>query len=195
MATCTNCAAAAAQQQQLPCELEIDYSQVLTDPILPFTIRLNLATSILEPAPGQNQRFCYQVEGIGEDTSEYADLSHIVFGICSQIPLDLLENITVVRNGVPEEVIIGDNVELRTEGNPDPPTGCLGLKFDFGLDKVNGVMDICFELTTHLQWGQSLYACSAAERQPQGFPSAGLSAAHKTNALPPGIRRWTFVCL
>jgi len=32
--------------------------------------------------------------------------------------------------------------------NPDPPTGCPGLKFDFGLDKVDGVMNICYELTT-----------------------------------------------
>lgn len=31
---------------------------------------------------------------------------------------------------------------------PDPPTGCAGLKFDFGLNKVTGVMTVVFELTT-----------------------------------------------
>jgi len=133
---------------QTPCNLEIDYSQVITDPILPFVIELDLTTSILEPAPGQNQRFCYNITGVGQNTSTFADLSHLVFGVCDQIALSQITNVTVVINNVEQTVILGDNVDIMPPSHPDPPTGCPGLKFDFGLNKVTGVMNLCFELTT-----------------------------------------------
>lgn len=109
-----------------------------------------MANSILNPAEGQNQRFCYIVTGVGTDSSEFADLSHLVLGICNQIPESQIVNITVTVDGEVKTVIFGEggNVELRTPQNPDPPTKCPGLKFDFGLDKVDGVMKFCFELTT-----------------------------------------------
>lgn len=131
------------------CNLEIDYSMVPGERVLPFRLSLNLTDSILDPIPGQNQRFCYDIEAVGEDTSLFADLSHLVLGICDEIPEGEIANVTVVINGVPQEVVFreGGNVELRTADNPDPPTGCPGLKFDFPLDKVNGTMRICFELT------------------------------------------------
>lgn len=140
--------------QQIQCDLEIDYSAIeINDRILPFVIQLDTDSSILEPAPGQNQRFCYHIEGVGEETDEFIDLSHIVFGICSQLMQSQITNITVVRDGTNETVTFPGNVELRTPDNPDPPTGCPGLKFNFGLDKVTGVMDVCFELTTPLAVG------------------------------------------
>lgn len=133
----------------LPCNLQIDYSLVPGDRILPFQITLNLADSVLNPTPGQNQTFCYDILGVGSDTSAFADLSHLVLDICDQIPAAQIQNITVVIDGVPQTVVFGDggNVELRTPNNPDPPTGCPGLKFDFPLDKVSGDMQLCFELT------------------------------------------------
>lgn len=139
------------QSAQLPCNLQIDYSQVTGgNKILPFLIELNLETSILDPAPGQNQRFCYNITGIGADSSSYTDLSHIVFGICSQIVAAQIVNIFVSIDGVKQVIDFGSggNVELRTSTAPDPPTGCPGLKFNFGLNKVNGIMIICYELTT-----------------------------------------------
>ena len=131
------------------CNLEIDYSLVAADKILPFQISLNLTDSILEPAPNQNQKFCYDIIGVGQDNSDFADLSHSVFSICDEIPKEQIANVTVVIDGVPQEVIFepGGNVELKTPLNPDPPTGCAGLKFDFPLDKVIGTMQLCFELT------------------------------------------------
>ncbi len=137
-------------QAKMPaCNLEIDYSIVPGERILPFQIFLNLIDSILDPSAGENQRFCYDVVAVGEDISLYADLSHLVLGICDKIPVEEIVNITVVINGVAQEVVFGEggNVELRTADRPDPPTGCTGLKFDFPLDKVNGSMHICFELT------------------------------------------------
>lgn len=130
------------------CNLEIDCSTVPGDRILPFRLSLNLDESILDPSAGQNQRFCYDVEAVGEDTSRFADLSHLVLGICSGIPAEEIVNITVVINGVSQKVVFGEggNVELRTADSPDPPTGCPGLKVDFPLDKVFGTMRICFEL-------------------------------------------------
>lgn len=141
--------------QQQPCNLVIDYSEVQGDRILPFRIELNLQTSVLNPAPGQNQRFCYTVTGVGEGGPSEADLSHLVLGICSQIPASQIVNIFVSIDGVPQEITFGEggNVELRTPANPDPTTGCPGLKFDFGLNKVGGVMIFCFELTTPYEVG------------------------------------------
>ncbi len=132
------------------CNLEIDYSTSPGERILPFQISLNLIDSILTPSAGENQRFCYDVVAVGEDRSLYADLSHLVLGICDEIPTDEIVNITVIINGVAQEVVFGEggNVELRTADRPDPPTGCTGLKFDFPLDKIYGTMRICFELTT-----------------------------------------------
>lgn len=131
------------------CNFEIDYSTVIGDRILPFVITLDLANSVLSPAAGQNQKFCYDVEAVGADNSRFADLSHLVLGICDQIPEDQIKNITVIINGVEQDVEFGEggNVELKTPEHPDPPTGCTGLKFDFPLNKVTGTMKFCFELT------------------------------------------------
>ena len=133
-------------RQAEACNLQIDYSTVQGARILPFVIALDVAASELNPAPGERQRFCYRITGVGDNDSEYADLSHMVMGICDRIRLQDLQNVSVVINGVPQQVILGDNVEIRTEVNPDPPTGCPGLKIDFPLNKFSGVMQLCFEL-------------------------------------------------
>ncbi len=135
---------------QFPCLLEIDYSTIIGDRVLPFVIELDLVNSNLEPEPGENQRFCYNITGVGLDLPLYADLSHLVFGICPNIPEDEILNISVFIDGVEQEIDFGSggNVELRPTNSPDPPTGCPGLKFDFGLDKVDGMMSICYELAT-----------------------------------------------
>lgn len=137
------------QARLAPCNLAIDYSTVPGERVLPFRITLNLIDSVLNPSPGQNQRFCYDITALGEDRPLFADLSHLVLGICDEIPEEEIVNITVVIDGVSQEVVFGEggNVELRTEERPDPPTGCSGLKFDFPLDKVTGTMGLCFELT------------------------------------------------
>lgn len=134
--------------ESLTCNTSIDYSQVQGERILPFRFTLNMEDSILNPGPGQKQRFCYDVEGVGEDTSRFADLSHFLLGICENITEEDIAEITVVVDGVPQEVKFGDNVEIRTEEKPDPPTGCVGLKFDFSLDKVDGEMQVCITLNS-----------------------------------------------
>lgn len=137
-------------QARIPaCNLEIDYSTVPGERILPFQISLNLDDSVLNPSVGQNQRFCYDIVAVGEDISLYADLSHLVLGICDEIPAEEIANITVVINDVPQEVVFGEggNVSLHTADMPDPLISCTGLKFDFPLNKVQGTMRICLELT------------------------------------------------
>ncbi len=143
---CSSC----HQAKETACQLKIDYSTVPGERILPFQISLNLVESILNPSVGENQRFCYDVVGVGEDIPLYADLSHLVLGICDEIPAEEIANITVVINGVAQEVEFGEggNVELLTADMPDPLIRCPGLKFDFPLDKLYGTMRICFELTT-----------------------------------------------
>ena len=60
------------------CNYQVDYSTVSGDRVLPFVFSLNVEDSILEPVTGQYQRFCYDISGVGEDTSQYADLSHFL---------------------------------------------------------------------------------------------------------------------
>ena len=130
----------------LACETSADYSAVSGERIIPFLFELDEDSSVLTPPAGQNQRFCYNVTARGLDSSGYVDLSHFVLGVCENITADDLANITVVRDGVEQEVVFGENVELKTAANPDPTTGCPGLKFDFSLNKVTGTMRVCFEL-------------------------------------------------
>lgn len=86
------------------------------------------------------------MEGVGLDTAGYADLSHFLLGICKEISQEDIVSVTVVIDGVPQEVVLGENVEIKTEENPDPPTGCAGIKFDFPLNKVSGEMQVCITL-------------------------------------------------
>lgn len=128
------------------CSKTVDYSTVTGDRILPFQFTLNQEKSILIPGEGEHQVWCYNVEGKGEDSPLFADLSHFVLGICKDITEEDILDIAVTVDGVPQEVIWGENVEIRTDEKPDPPTGCVGLKFDFGLDKVDGTMEFCITL-------------------------------------------------
>ncbi len=185
-------------QAKIPvCNLEIDYSTVQRERILPFQISLNLNESTLVPSVGENQRFCYDVVAVGEDTSLYADLSHLVLGICDQIPVEEIANITVTINGVDQDVIFGEggNVELRTANNPDPPTGCPGLKFDFPLDKVNGNMRICFELTVAREIAGMDVCLFGGNTTAEGLTICGPSCEKQSGSCPViGYQRST-VCV
>lgn len=133
-------------QSNTNCSNVADYSQVAGERILPFVFTLNTEDSILNPGENEKQRFCYDVQGVGQDTSRFADLSHFLLGICKDIRQEDIVSVTVVVDGVPRQVKWGENVEIKTEDHPDNPTGCIGLKFDFGLDKVDGMMQVCFTM-------------------------------------------------
>lgn len=121
---------------------------------MPFRFTLDLEKSILYPATGEKQKFCYEIEGVGEervesvgeDTSKFANLSHFLLGICRQIKKEDIAEIIVSINGESQTVVWGENVEIKTEENPDNPTGCVGLKFDFPLNKDREVMQVCITL-------------------------------------------------
>lgn len=117
--------------------------------MLPFVFELDMASSNLNPDPGENQRFCYSVTGVEVGRCHSADLSHFVLGICDAIPEDHIVNITVTINGMQQTVDYGwkGNVQLKLPKNPDRHTGCVGLRFEFGVNKSGGHMVFCFELT------------------------------------------------
>ena len=123
------------------CNFEIDYSTVTGDKILAFVITSDLADCVLCPKAGQYQKFCYDVKAVGKEDSKFADLSHLVLGICDQISEAEIKNITVMVNGEEQIVDFGrsGNVELSTEWE--------GLMFNFPLNKVNGTMKLSFEVT------------------------------------------------
>lgn len=130
------------------CNYLIDYSTVTGERILPFIFSLNMDDSIFYPADGEYQTFCYDITGVGQDTPQYADLSHFLFGICSAITQEDIAMVTVRINGESQEVIWGENVEIKTIEKPDNPTGCAGLKFDFALNKIIGFMQVCIMMRT-----------------------------------------------
>ena len=135
------------------CNSQVDYSTIPGDRILPFIFSLNMDNSILYPSEGEYQKFCYDINSVGQDTSQYADLSHFLLGICSAITQNDIVEITVTIDDDPQTVVWGENIEIKTEENPDNPTGCVGLKFDFPLDKVAGVMQVCISLRTPFNIG------------------------------------------
>ncbi len=136
--------------QQQNCVNIADYS----DTDIPVRVELDLANSILVPGPGELQTFCYIVTQVDEPIA----LSHWLLGICPTLTLEDFGDITVSINGTPQTVITdpddpGVNVEIKTIDNPDPTTGCIGLKFDFGLEEAGDVMNVCFELNEPLSIG------------------------------------------
>ncbi len=141
------------QAEQLACNIAVDYSSVPGSRILPYEFSLNLMDSVLEPAPGQRQRFSYHVRAMGSEEFCYVNLSYFMIGLCDDIDEDQLGAITVTRNGMPETVILGENVTLVRSDCPDSNTGCSGLKFHFSLDKARGEMDVSFELTSAFHVG------------------------------------------
>ena len=130
------------------CDQSVDYSTIVGDRILPFIFSLNVEDSILYPSEEEYQKFCYDIVAVGQDSPQYADLSHFLLGICNTITQNDIVDITVRKDGIPQTVVWGENVEIKTTDKPDNPTGCVGLKFDFPLDKIKGTMQICITLRT-----------------------------------------------
>ena len=164
------------------CNASIDYTQVPGERILPFEFTLDVENSNLYPGSGENQRFCYTVEGKGADNSDFADLSHFVLGVCPGITEDMLENVSVVIDGVPQEVVIGENVEIRTEAHPDPTTGCPGL------------MQFCFELTRPFAIGAMPVCVKGGQQTAGGLAICGPVCGGESSCTVYGSQRAT-VCV
>lgn len=128
------------------CESSIDYSTIQGETVLPFIISLDEEKSNLYPSEGEYQTFCYDILGTGRDSSRYKDLSHFLFGVCNRMTQSDIATITVVIDDEPQTINWGKNVEFKNSEKPDMPTGCVGLKFDFPLDKVSGEMEVCIAL-------------------------------------------------
>ncbi len=141
---------------ELPCSIGIDYSEITGKYILPFAIALDLDTSILYPQNGEYQRFCYIITGKGDLNPVNIDLDHITLAVADRISIEEIANIRVAVDGVKQDIILEEdgNVLLLKSGEYDPEDDCEGLKFDFGLDKINGIMSISFDLLNTYPVGQ-----------------------------------------
>lgn len=144
------------------CNLLADYSQAGSDPVLPFLITLNLTDSRLTPGAGQNQRFCYDVTGIGLPGGDYADLTGILLGLPEDIEADDIISVSVAINGAPQQVEFGPegNVRLFTAADPDPESGASGLAFYFPLPREDSQMQLCIELSEPYPIGPMGFAVS-----------------------------------
>jgi len=136
-------------REKQTCDIAINYSEIIGEKVLPFLISLDLANSVMIPAPGRNQRFCYTVTGVGSKMPADANLDYLILGVGGDIAESLFANISVEIDGEPQKVVFGENgnVRLKTAKTPDRRTGRHGLKFDFPLSKAGGVMRVCYELT------------------------------------------------
>ncbi len=136
---------------------EIQHSTISEGTILPFVIELDKENSNFYPATNENQRFCYSVTGIGTKSSKFADLSHLILGICDQILQDEIVNVSVKIDGVEQDVGLeeGRSVQLTTRQNSDGISEYPGLKFDINLNKTHGKMCFSFELTRPYQIGRN----------------------------------------
>lgn len=141
---------------ELTCVYEIDYSKIEGRNILPFTIALDFDTSIIYPENSERQRFCYTITGKGSLDPVYIDLDHIIFTIGSDIAPEEITNIIVAVDGIKQNIKFGEdgNVLILNSGGYNPEDDCEGLKFDFGLDKTNGIMSISFDLLNTYPIGQ-----------------------------------------
>lgn len=137
------------------CDKKIDYSKIHIGDnarIIPYKFKLDLSRSRLNPRPGQNQRFCYSVTGVGFNNSSYQTLLYWILQINPNIKLSQIKNVKVFIGGKRQPVKIGTNVNLIVPPDRDPNTGLAGLQFIFTISKVcnapNSKGLFCFELTT-----------------------------------------------
>ncbi len=137
------------------CDTRIDYSKIHIGDnarIIPYKFRLDLRRSRLDPRPGENQRFCYSVTGVGFNNSSYQTLLYWILQINPNIKLSQIKNVRVFIGCKLQPVKIGTNVKLYVPPKHDSKTGLSGLKFEFTLSKVcndpNSKGLFYFELTT-----------------------------------------------
>lgn len=127
---------------------EVDYSLVEGNPILSFLIVLDETESILDPKPGERQRFCYSVSGVGWDDPLYADLEELAFLFDGAVPKDQFANLYVTVDELDQNLLFGDDGHIAWEDqtNDIEVLGSI-LRLWFELGKVDGEMDLGFELT------------------------------------------------
>lgn len=128
------------------CDYKADYSSYPGYEILPFVFTLNKEESVLYPRQGEHQKFCYDIVSVGKDSSKYKDLSSFILGICDQIRQRDIAEVKVIKDGIAQKVVWGQNIDIKTPQQPDVPTGCCGLKFKFSLKKRLGKMKVCISL-------------------------------------------------
>ena len=135
-----------------------DYSKVLGGRNLPFLVELDVPNCILNPSAGSNQKYCYTVTAIS-GVSNTGNMDSFLLGIDPSITPDQIENITVTINGSGKTVRFGTS-------SPNVRLVSSGLRFDFEVSRSNGVMEICFELTSAYEVGPipvSLYGEEASK--------------------------------
>jgi len=105
-----------------------------------YSVVLDTASSVLHPAAGEMQRFCYQITPNTTGGQPSLPLDSIVLGIAGSITPGDFDMITVTLNGVNQPVSWGTNTFLVTN---DTATGCTGLKLNFPLTASSDIIRVC----------------------------------------------------
>ena len=104
------------------------------------------ANSVLNPACGEKQRFCYQINGADSTGNVYVPMEYVIIGLGNTLSMDDFCNIQVAINGVFQQVEWGVNVQIVCNSCPDCATGCTGLKLMFPLNNATDMMHVCLTM-------------------------------------------------
>lgn len=128
-------------------------------------IVLDESGSILHPAAGARQRFCYRVYAADDQGTSYAPLEYVILGLGANISQNDFYAVSVSVNGVMQNVVWGQNAWIVNDADPDGNTGCTGLKLAFPLSNATDVMGVCLTMQriyTVGMLGSCLYADGAS---------------------------------
>lgn len=104
------------------------------------------ANSILNPACGEKQRFCYQINGADSAGNVYVPMKYVIIGLGDAVTRNDICSVSVAINGVFQQVEWGVNVKLIPASSPDGVTGCTGLKLIFPLNNATDMMHVCMTM-------------------------------------------------
>jgi len=131
---CMNCAS---------CQTGNCYRSNPTPRTAAYTVVLDTASSVLHPAAGELQRFCYLIAPNSAGGQPDLPLDSVVMGIAGSITAGDFDMLTVTVNGVNQPVSWGTNTFLVSD---DASTGCTGLRLNFPLTSASDTMRVCMTM-------------------------------------------------
>ena len=157
----------------------------------PYAIVLDESASVLHPAAGEKQRFCYHVSFNPSEPNAFVPLEYVIIGIAGSITEAEINLLTVCINGVSQAVSWGVNAFLVTG---DARTGCRGLRLNFPLKNATDVMKICLGFQ-HIFTTGNVDVCFFGTNQASASVVSGPVAAEQAEDCPTTSYQEVDVCV
>lgn len=157
----------------------------------PYAIVLDENASILNPAPGEKQRFCYQLTFNPQQPGAFVPLEYVVIGLGNDVTAEEFDLLTVHINGVNQPVSWGTNALIVPM---DARTGCSGLRLNFPLNNATDSMTICFGFKRTFTLG-NVDVCFFGSNQASASVVIGPVAAEQEGNCPTTSYQEVDVCV